>query len=196
MGHYKKTLIGYVLTYSYFIQSRYSSHPKTWNKECQILLLSESYHCSFCIEINTGYNILSVLQASLIGHVDKLHLLKPSTIFMEFGAGRGKGIICRNKFNYSVNHFVSKEPFLVAASPCDKVATHVIFTICVSIKAVLFVAIHSSLVVGHYKRCTLRYHCMIVNLQNCIAKNFCREIVSLASVGTGEFCKRCRLSSY
>ncbi|KAJ7390527.1 hypothetical protein OS493_024562 [Desmophyllum pertusum] len=29
-------------------------------------------------------------QASLIGHMDRLHLLEPSTIFMEFGAGRGK----------------------------------------------------------------------------------------------------------
>nr|XP_058951821.1 tRNA:m(4)X modification enzyme TRM13 homolog [Pocillopora verrucosa] len=29
-------------------------------------------------------------QASLIGHMDKLHLLEPSTIFLEFGAGRGK----------------------------------------------------------------------------------------------------------
>ncbi|XP_078377457.1 tRNA:m(4)X modification enzyme TRM13 homolog isoform X2 [Oculina patagonica] len=29
-------------------------------------------------------------QASLIGHMDKLHLLELSTIFMEFGAGRGK----------------------------------------------------------------------------------------------------------
>ncbi|PFX22756.1 tRNA:m(4)X modification enzyme TRM13-like [Stylophora pistillata] len=29
-------------------------------------------------------------QASLIGHMDKLHLLEPRTIFLEFGAGRGK----------------------------------------------------------------------------------------------------------
>ena len=40
------------------------------------------------------YNILFSLQASLIGHMDKLNLLKPRTIFMEFGAGRGKGVNC------------------------------------------------------------------------------------------------------
>ena len=43
-----------------------------------------------------GYNSLLTLQASLIGHMDKLNLLKPSTIFMEFGAGRGKGVNCHS----------------------------------------------------------------------------------------------------
>lgn len=48
-----------------------------------------------CNTMLCGYNILFSLQASLIGHMDKLHLLKQSTIFMEFGAGRGKGVNCR-----------------------------------------------------------------------------------------------------
>ena len=38
--------------------------------------------------------IVIPVQASLIGHMDKLHLLEPSTIFMEFGAGRGEGVVC------------------------------------------------------------------------------------------------------
>lgn len=46
----------------------------------------------FDISHNSRYNILFGFQASLVGHMDKLHLLKPSTIFMEFGAGRGKGV--------------------------------------------------------------------------------------------------------
>ena len=34
--------------------------------------------------------ILLVYQASLVGHMDKLHLVEPNTVFMEFGAGRGQ----------------------------------------------------------------------------------------------------------
>ena len=71
-----------------------------------------------------------------------------------------------------------------------------------SVEAVLPVAIrrvHGSLIVSDCKRNTLRYHCMAVNLKNyksMYTKYYCREIVSLASIGTGEFCKRCRLSPY
>ena len=52
------------------------------------------YMYSTCNTMLCGPNILFSLQASLIGHMDKLNLLKPSTIFMEFGAGRGKGVKC------------------------------------------------------------------------------------------------------
>lgn len=33
------------------------------------------------------------LQASLIGHMDNLGLLKSNTVFMEFGAGRGRYLL-------------------------------------------------------------------------------------------------------
>lgn len=52
-------------------------------------------HCAFQKELSEMLDKPAILkhlkqQASLIGHMDKLNLLKPSTIFMEFGAGRGK----------------------------------------------------------------------------------------------------------
>ena len=42
--------------------------------------------------------ILLVYQASLVGHMDKMHLLAPSTVFMEFGAGRGRYLMLKKNF--------------------------------------------------------------------------------------------------
>ena len=62
--------------------------------------------------------ICFISQASLIGHMDKLHLLEPSTIFMEFGAGRGTFVYCvifswKIQFAGFLMTFVSNEKFWV-----------------------------------------------------------------------------------
>jgi len=69
-------------------------------KECykaRVSKISEEIlsHCVFQEELLKMVDKSAVLkhlkqQASLIGHMDKLHLLEPNTVFMEFGAGRGK----------------------------------------------------------------------------------------------------------
>ena len=34
--------------------------------------------------------LIYLLQASMLGHLEKLNLLSPNTCFIEFGAGRGE----------------------------------------------------------------------------------------------------------